>query len=329
MVKFKTIDQRPNGDEFAKARELIEIRGTGGLSLQDRRVMNVLYANAGTKLCDDIGHVIGLSELRGAHKGGERVKDSILRLMKTVVEVPTKDSKGAPATKLVQILSDTTVSDDDSNPAGQVVYSFSRGMREIIKDSTLWGRVRSAVVFAFTSKYALALYELITARINLKHVWQEEFDLEDFRALLGVPEGKLERIPNLLQRVIQPAALEVNGLADFGVAIEPIRKGGQLRGLVTGFRVSWWRKELPDLQAAYHELKRVKTGRLARLKGNFETAEALDYASASPLIEDRVKKTADAMRNGGASEVDIQEFLKSQSVWTHERAESRPFVEEA
>ena len=45
-MAFRTIDQRPNGDEFAKARELIEIRGTGALSLQDRRVMNVLYANA-------------------------------------------------------------------------------------------------------------------------------------------------------------------------------------------------------------------------------------------------------------------------------------------
>ena len=146
FMQFKTIEQKPNGDEFAKARELIEIRGTGSLSLQDRRVMNVLYANAGNHLCDEVNHVIGISDLRGTHKGGERVKDSILRLMKTVVEVPTKDSKGKPATKLVQILSDTTLSDEDDNPTGQVVYSFSKGMREIIKDSTLWGRVRHAVI---------------------------------------------------------------------------------------------------------------------------------------------------------------------------------------
>ena len=312
-MQFRTIDQKPKGDEFAKARELIEIRGTGGLSLQDRRVMNVLYANSGTKICDEISHVIGIAELRGAHKGGERVKDSILRLMKTVVEVPTKDSKGAPATKLVQILSDTTVSDDDNNPAGQVVYSFSRGMREIIKDSTLWGRVRSAVVFAFTSKYALALYELITARINLKHVWQEEFSVDDFRALLGVPNGKLERIPNLLQRVIQPAALEVNGLADFGVQIEPIRKGGQQRGLVTGFRVAWWRKDLPDLQAAHRELKRVKTGRLARLRGETEGVAAFDADAPYSSKRAQIAATAEAMRAGGAAESDIEQFITEQA----------------
>src|SRR3984885_4775848 len=216
-VTHRTIDQKPNSGDFAKARELIEIRGTGSLSLQDRRVMNVLYANAGTKLCDEITHVIGIADLRGVHKGGERVKESILRLMKTVVEVPGKDRKGNPAKHLVQILSDTTISDDDSNPVGQVVYSFSKGMREIIKDSTLWGRVRTAVIFAFTSKYSLALYELITARINLKHIWQEEFSLTDFRELLGVPKDKLLRMPDLLRYCINVAETEVNGLADFGV----------------------------------------------------------------------------------------------------------------
>ena len=208
--------------------------------------------------------------------------DSIRRLMKTLVEVPTTDKNGEPATKLVQILSDTTITDDEKNPAGVVVYSFAPEMREIIKDSTLWGRVRNAVIFAFTSKYALALYELVTAQVNLKYVWKEEFTVKDFRELLGVPDGKLERIPNLLQRVIQPAVLEVNGLANFGVNIEPIRTGGKVRGLVTGFRVEWWDKDIPDLQAAYNELKRVKVGRLARLRGQVETAQAPEQG-ASPL----------------------------------------------
>ncbi len=266
----RTIDQKPHGDDFAKARELIEVRGTGDLSLHDRRVINVLYANAGQELCDDIKHTISIAELRGFHKGGERVKDSIIRLMKTIVEVPVKDRKGRPATKMVPVLSDTTVSDDDDSPGGQVTYSFSPGMREIIKDSTLWGRVRTAVIFAFTSKYSLALYELIAARINLAHVWQEEFSVDDLRDLLGVPSGKLDRTPNLLRWVIKPAELEVNGLAHFGVKIEPIRTGGTMRGLVTGFKVSWWKKDVPALQSAYKELKQSKVGRIARLSGRVD-----------------------------------------------------------
>lgn len=263
-----TIEQKPNGDDFAKAREVIEIRGTGSLTLHDRRVMNVLYANAGQKICDDVEHVISLAELRGSHKGGERVKDSITRLMTTVVQVPVLGRNGRAATKRVQVLSDTTTSDDEDDPTGQVVYSFSRGMREIIKDSTLWGRVRTAVIFAFTSKYSLTLYELICARINLEFMWQEDFTLRDFRALMGVPEDKLQRMPDFLRFCVKVAQDEVNGMADFKVNIAPVRKGGRVRGSVTGFRVSWWRKNADELKEAFQEINRSKVGRLARLRTN-------------------------------------------------------------
>lgn len=64
---LKTIEQKPGADDFAKARELIEVRGSEDLTLQDRRIINLLYANAGLKLCDDIRHVIGIAELRGTH----------------------------------------------------------------------------------------------------------------------------------------------------------------------------------------------------------------------------------------------------------------------
>jgi plasmid replication initiation protein len=201
--------------------------------------------------------------------------------MKTIVSVPDLDRRGCTAGQNVQILSTTTITDDDDDPYGQVIYEFSPAMRAIIKDSTLWGKVRHAVVFAITSKYALSLYELIAGRINLKRKWLEEFSVGDLRALLGVPEKKLRRVPNLLQRVIRPAVLEVNGLADFGVEVEPIRKGGQERGFVTGFLISWWRKDEPELRAAYDELKQPKVGRMARLKAR---------ASGKPLAS-----TADAL----------------------------------
>jgi hypothetical protein len=88
----------------------------------------------------------------------------------------------------------------------------------------------------------------------------------DLRALLGVKPCRLTRVPNLLQRMISPAVLEVNGLADFGLSVEPIRKGGQERGLVTGFKISWWRKDTPELQAVDQELRQPRVGRMARLK---------------------------------------------------------------
>jgi hypothetical protein len=265
----RTVEQSPNYQGFAKAGELIEVTGTGYLTLQDRRVLNLLYETAGPRICEDIEHRVPIRDLRGSHKGAERVKDSVLALMKTIVEVPVTGRNGKPATKLVQLLSDTTISDDDNDPSGEVVFSFSKGLRSIIKNSTHWGRVRGQVMFAFTSKYSLALYELAAMRVNL-HKDTEIFSLVEFRALLGVPDDKLTRNPDFLRKVIQPAVLEVNGLADFGVEVEPLRSGGTMRGVITGFRVSWWRKGLPELHQAHAELSRSKVGRLARLAGTTE-----------------------------------------------------------
>ena len=222
-----TIEQRTTPHEgFAKAGELIEIRGTSSLTLHDRRVLNLLYERAGSRIIEDVEHVAPICELRGTHKGAERVKESILRLMRTIVEVPTVDRHGKPATQLVAILSDTTISDDDEEPGGEVLYSFSRGMRAIIASSTHWGRVRGQVMFAFTSKYSLALYELISMRINLQYKDGQIFELAEFRELLGVPPDKLLRTPDLLRYCVKPAELEVSKLAEFGGMIEPIRGGG-------------------------------------------------------------------------------------------------------
>jgi hypothetical protein len=77
-------------------------------------------------------------------------------------------------------------------------------------------------------------------------------------------------MPDLLRFCIKVAQDEVNGMEDFKVAVKPIRKGGKIRGTVTGFRVSWWRKNDDELQEAYQEINRSKVGRLARLRGTGE-----------------------------------------------------------
>ena len=276
-----TIEQRSTPHEgFAKAGELIEIRGTGSLTLHDRRIYNLLLERAGPHLVEDVKHTAPIRGLRGSHKGAERVKDSIIRLMQTVVEVPTTGRNGKPATKRAQLLSDTTTSDDDDDPTGEVVYSLTPNMREIIASSTHWGRIRGQVMFAFTSKYSLALYEIISMRVNLQYKDGQVFELSEFRELLGVPREILQRTPDLLRRVIHPAELEVSKLAEFGVTIEPIRQGGTMRGAVTGFRVLWWKKDIGELKSAFVELKRSKVGRLPRLRS---TAEA--PASAPEQID--------------------------------------------
>jgi hypothetical protein len=147
----------------------------------------------------------------------------------------------------VQLLAPT---DEEINEGdGLLYYSFHAGLRSIIKQSSQFARLQKDVMFDFSSKYALALYEIVQKRGNLKHKFGEEFPLEKFRALLGVEKGKLTRFLHLRQRAIDPAVLEVNGLGEFGCKVEPVYKGRK----VIAVRLSWWAKNLDEKKATLKE----------------------------------------------------------------------------
>ena len=254
-----------------KPGELIEVRKSADLTLHDRRVLNLLIENAWSEIEENTRHAMPLSKLRGpTHKGGERVSDSVGRLITTLVEIPTKDKNGKPATLRTSLLSETTTTDDENDPKAYIRYAFSHGMREIIKHSRYWGRIKAHVMFAFSSKYAMCLYEALCLRGNLQ-VNEQEFSVDDFRELLGVENSKLPAFPQLKQKAITPAVEEVNGLSDFNVEIEPIRDGGMVRGRLVGFRMVWEKKSREDWLDVLDELGRPKVGRKARLRGTVET----------------------------------------------------------
>ena len=105
---------------------------------------------------------IALSELRGTHKGNERIEDSVVALMKTVVTVKLANGK----TRRVQLLGDNDM-DDGDRPRGTLTYSLGRRLVELLKNSTVFGKLEIAVMMAFSTKYALALYEAIARRVRL------------------------------------------------------------------------------------------------------------------------------------------------------------------
>ena len=133
-------------------------------------------------------------------------------------------------------------------------------------------------MYAFTSKYALALYEIVQKRGNMKYKTSEEFPLETFRKLLGVEAGKLEQFKSFKQRAIDSAVLEVNGLGEFGCKVEPIYTGRK----VTAVKLSWWTKTLEEKKAALHELRSSRVGRRARLSGTVEQVTPLKALPKTP-----------------------------------------------
>jgi plasmid replication initiation protein len=121
-------------------------------------------------------------------------------------------------------------------------------------------------MLALSSKYALALYEMVQKRGNLSHQWSETFEVERMRELLGVPTDKLTAYKSFKQRALVPAIDEVNGLSSYGVSFVEVKKGRKVEAITIG----WHKKSVEELKEAFSELKRHKVGRRARLSGTDE-----------------------------------------------------------
>ena len=99
-----------------------------------------------------------------------------------------------------------------------LTYSFDKRLIEVLKDSTIWGKIALPVLMAFTSKYAVSLYENLAQFANLTKKTFQDYTLDEFRDLLGVPPGRYRTFGELNKHVIKPAVAEVNALAPFGVS---------------------------------------------------------------------------------------------------------------
>ena len=267
--RLRTIDVQPDGHMLIKPGELIDIVELSPLTLQDRRIYNLLILNAWDSITEPKEHRIHKRDLRGSHNVNDRVSDSLLRLMGAVAQLRIERDAGEgdgleTFTRRVQLLAGT---EEFVRGNGFVFYSFPAAVRGIIRESSQYARLQKQVMFAFSSKYALALYEMVQKRGNLKFKTSEEFPVDRFRSLLGVEAGKLKEFKNFKLRAIDPAVLEVNGLGEFGCKVEPVYSGRKAAAV----RLSWWAKNLDERKDALNELQFSRVGRRARLKGEVVT----------------------------------------------------------
>lgn len=268
-----TVEQKTNFAGFPKAGELIEITGAHSLEASDRALLNLLFKHAhesGNLPTRGVTWEVPMASLRpSSHESNDRLRESLSRLLAVQVSVSYRDAKTSRNVMLQTHLFDAFVTPSDSGSGGGFIrFGVPDALREVLAQSGRWGRIKAEVVCAMTSKYAIALYELVQVRAGLDNCI-EQFPLERFRQLLGVPPGKLTRGPDFMRYCITPALLEVNGLSEMGVQIE--LKRVHARAPVTAVTLVWWRKEGDEFRASYAERQRSKAGRMARLRGDLET----------------------------------------------------------
>lgn len=279
-----TVEQVTNFNGFPKAAELIEITGAHALEASDRAIFNQLLqiAHDSDRLSEpDAEWEITLASLRrpsSKHESNDRVRESLRRLRRTDVKVTYISMRTGKRRVMETHLLEFTDTDMDESSDATVQFGIPKRLRQVLARSNRWGRIRCEVSYAMTSKYAIALYELICLRANREHC-VEVLSYGQFRDLLGVPPDTYERGLDFRRKVIDPALLEVNGLSDMGVDIELRRVHS--RAPIHEVAISWWRKSGDEFRAAMLERNRSKVGRMARLRGQVEAVDRVAAPAAS------------------------------------------------
>jgi len=268
-----TVQQKSTLLTFPKPVELIELTGTSGLEAQDRVLMNLLYRHAhdlGDLATPGVRWAVPMSSLNiGTHKGLERVRESLGRLMGIQVKVTHKD--GAGVTRVLQTVLFSHFDTPMIGP-GNLIFGIPEELRVILAKSGRWGRIKAEVVHAMSSKYAIALYELLRLRASMDNC-VETLPIERFRALLGVPPRAYTEGKDFRRKVVEPALLEVNGLSELGCKIDFVRVHS--RAPVSKVVLAWWLKDDEEHRPVVKELARSKLGRKARLRGEVEAVRPL------------------------------------------------------
>src|ERR1035441_7750118 len=162
-----TVRQFSNLHGFPKAAELIEITGAHALEASDRAIFNQLLqiAHDSDRLTEpDAEWEITLASLRRAasrHESNDRVRESLRRLRRTEVKVTYISARTGRQRIMETHLLEFTDTDDEEASDATVQFGIPKRLRIVLAKSNRWGRIRCEIAYAMTSKYAIALYELV------------------------------------------------------------------------------------------------------------------------------------------------------------------------
>jgi len=276
----RTLHQRQTEAHIVKPAELIDIREiSDSLTLSDRRIYNLLLADAWDNINQPVLHSIRLHELRGTDKDNARPRDSIRRLMKVVIAFDVIED-GIKREVMTQLLGPCKL---DQNGQGLAYYTFPEPIRTAAESSTVFARLRRDLLCQFRSKYALSLYEMVQKRVNLSFKTSEDFTLEDLRQKLGVEKGLYPAYRSLNQKVILPAKTEVNEISDVYCEFLELKEGRK----VVGLRLSWRKKETDEAVKNASALPQAKA---ARKVPDLRIVVNETEADASPKTGKRVRE---------------------------------------
>lgn len=297
-TESKKFPRLANPDKsIIKPEELIDIIEMSPLTLNDRRIFNLLLGHAWNDVANKDMYVISRYDLvKYVESNNQDISACLRRLMSAIVQIKISNNRnGKEAIRQISLLGSNEI---ETNGA-EIYYRFPPELVNIIKNTEIFARIHTDVMFQLTSKYSLALYEFIQKRCNLTHVKYEIVSIEALRGLFSVPNGKLKSFGHLNDKAIKPAVKEVSFLSEFEITVEPIKTGRS----VTDIRFSWERKTNVGKQiSAVEELQRHKAGRKNRMNDTVETVTPQGFKTLDNLMADfmsgKIKVPVEAIEEG-------------------------------
>lgn len=208
----------------AKVKKPVEaIQCANTFSLLQRKMYNVLLANAAGNLFSEVTHRINmrtLCNLMGYRSNDYKtIKQKFRELRRMDIEWDVINEKGNNVWTNTSPLSLARVIEGE----GICEYEFTPSLLPFLDRPAQYAKFSLAIQAKFKSGYGLALYENCERYRNIGY--SRSFDIPTFRKLMGVGESEYLEFFALKRRVISIAIKEVNQYADFDVEGEYEKKG--------------------------------------------------------------------------------------------------------
>jgi len=230
------------------------------------KLMHLMIGTAGGRMAEDVRHEMRLSDIRKIEGMDNHTRASLIPLFQELAAaVLTHDDPQKMVVTIGGLLDEARI-DYRHEISGDllVTWTFRSTFRRMAAESNHWAILDRQTVFHLGSKYSVLLFQHISSLVNLDRIRAKIFTIPELRAVLGIPEGKLDRFSNLNQRVIQPAIAEINHLSRLTLTATPNKIGRT----VASVTIAWQVKD--DPRTIKRELAASKVGRKERRDGSAE-----------------------------------------------------------
>ena len=251
------------------------------------KLMHLLIGKAGGRMADDVRHELRLAEIKKIDGMRNHSRATLRKLFVELAGAVIVFDDTEAQCEIIGGFLDRAKLDYRHEVSDDllVAWWFGGAFREMAEKSCHFAILDRQTVFALSSKYSILLFQHVASLVNLDHVTSKTFTVAELRAVLGVPDGKMNRFADLRRFALEAAIAEINQTSRLTLTATP-RKIGRTVASVT---IAWEEKPLEAKREAKAELDRPKVGRKARRDGTAEKVAVAFPASGSIEFDEHWK----------------------------------------